>query len=120
MSLDRLVAHLDRMQQAALETGQFIQRIDRDAFLNNVEKQRAVGMNLMMIGEMATRIMEEYPEFVVEHPDLPWRAIRGMRNRIAHGYFEIDLMAAWDTAQKSLPELLKQLESIRHWRAEGE
>jgi uncharacterized protein with HEPN domain len=120
MSLERLVTHLDRMQQAALEIGQFIQGIDRDAFLNDVEKQRAVGMNLMMIGEVAARIMEEYPEFVVEHPDLPWGAIQGMRNRIAHGYFDIDLVAVWDTAQKSLPELLSQLDFIRHWRAEGE
>ncbi|MBB3607132.1 DUF86 domain-containing protein [Rhizobium sp. BK602] len=120
MSLDRLIAHLDRMQQAASEVGQFIQGIDRDTFLKDVEKQRAVGMNLMMIGEVATRIMEDYPEFAAEHPDLPWRAMRGMRDRIAHGYFDIDFTSAWETARKSLPELLSQLDSIRHWRAEGE
>lgn len=120
MSLDRLIAHLDRMQQAASEIGQFIHGIDRAAFLGDIEKQRAVGMNLMMIGEVATRIMEDYPEFAAEHSDLPWRAIRGMRNRIAHGYFDIDLTTVWDTARTSIPELLSQLDSIRHWRAEGE
>jgi uncharacterized protein with HEPN domain len=120
MSLDRLINHLDRMQRAASEIDQFLQGTDRNAFFDKVEKQRAVGMNLMMIGEAAARISEEYPEFVVDHPDLPWHAIRDFRKRIAQGYFDIELTTLWDIAQKSLPELLLQLDSIRHWRAEGE
>jgi len=120
MSLDRLITYLDRLQRAASEIGQFLQGTDRDAFFNDVEKQRAVGMNLMMLGEAAARISEEYPEFVVDHPDLPWHAIRDFRNQIAQGYFDIELTALWDTAQTSVPELLLQLDSIRHWRAEGE
>jgi len=120
MSLDRLITYLDRLQRAASEIGQFLQGTDRDAFFNDVEKQRAVGMNLMMLCEAAARISEEYPEFIVDHPDLPWHAIRDFRNQIAQGYFDIELTALWDTAQTSVPELLLQLDSIRHWRAEGE
>jgi hypothetical protein len=40
---------------------------------------------------------------------VPWRNMRGMRNRIAHGYFDINLDVVWDTVQAALPELLKQL-----------
>ena len=40
--------------------------------------------------------------------------MRGMRNRIAHGYFDINLDVVWDTVQAALPELLKQLPSVRH------
>ncbi len=120
MSLDRLITHLDYMQRAGSEIGRFLQGTDRDAFFGAVEKQRAVGMNLMMIGEAAARIAEEYPEFVVDHPDLPWHVMRDFRNRIAQGYFDIELTALWDLAHKSLPGLLLQLDSIRHWRAEGE
>lgn len=120
MSLDRLITHLDHMQSAASEVGQFLQGIDRSAFFNDLEKQRAVGMNLVMLGEAAARISEEYPEFVVDHSDLPWQALRDFRNRIAQGYLDIELMALWDIAQKSVPELLSQLDSVRHWRAEGE
>jgi uncharacterized protein with HEPN domain len=36
-----------------------------------------------------------------------------MRNRIAHGYFEINLDLVWDTVQTALPELLKQLQAVR-------
>lgn len=39
--------------------------------------------------------------------------MKGMRNRIAHGYFDIDLDVVWETVQTALPELLKQLPAIR-------
>ncbi|AVA22413.1 DUF86 domain-containing protein [Rhizobium sp. CB3171] len=120
MSLDRLISHLNRMQRAMSEIGRFLQGTDRDVFFGDIEKQRAVGMNLMMIGEAAARIAEEYPEFVVDHPELPWHEMRDFRDRIAEGYFDIELATLWDIAQKSLPESLSQLDSIRHWRAEGE
>lgn len=120
MNLDRLITHLDRMQRTASEVGQFLQGADKTAFLNDLEKQRAVGMNLLMLGEVTARISEEYPEFVVDHPDLPWHALGDFRNQIAQGYFDIELAALWDTAHKFLPELLLQLDSVRHWRAEGE
>ncbi|NEI71538.1 DUF86 domain-containing protein [Rhizobium lusitanum] len=120
MSLERLTTHLERMQRAASEAGQFLRGIDQAMFSGNVEKQRAIGMNLMLIGEAAARIAEEYPEFVVDHPELPWHVMRDFRNRITQGYFDIELTALWDIAHKSLPELLLQLDSVRHWRAEGE
>ncbi|OEC98375.1 MULTISPECIES: HepT-like ribonuclease domain-containing protein [unclassified Rhizobium] len=120
MSLDRLITYLERMQQAASEIGQFLRDVDQAAFFKSVEKQRAVGMNLLLIGEAAIRIAEEYPEFVVDHPELPWHVMQDFRNRIAQGYVDIELPALWYIARKSLPELLLQLDSIRHWRAEGE
>ncbi len=120
MSLDRLITYLERMQLTASEIGQFLRGIDQAAFSDDLEKQRAVGMNLLLIGEAATRIAEEYPEFVVDHPELPWHVMRDFRNRIAQGYFDIESTTLWDIAHKSLPELLLQLDFIRHWRAEGE
>ena len=44
---------------------------------------------------------------------MPWRSMRGMRNRIAHGYCDINLDVVWDTVQTALPELLKQLPAVR-------
>jgi uncharacterized protein with HEPN domain len=120
MSLDRLITQLDRMQRAGSEIGQFLQSVERGVFLTSVEKQRAVSMNLVLLGDAASCISEDYPEFVVDHPDLPWHALGDFRNRIAQGYFDIEPTALWDAAQTSVPELLSQLDSIRHWRAEGE
>jgi uncharacterized protein with HEPN domain len=47
-------------------------------------------LNLITIGEIATRLMSEHPDVVANHPDTPWRQMRGMRNRMAHGYFDIN------------------------------
>jgi uncharacterized protein with HEPN domain len=70
-------------------------------------------MSLIIIGEAATKVMEGYAAFTQAHPEVPWRNMRGMRNRMAHGYFEINLDVVWDTAHEWVPELLKQLPTVR-------
>jgi uncharacterized protein with HEPN domain len=120
MSFDGLRGYLDRMHQAASDTGVFVEGMTRETFLKDLVRQRAVGMNLLMVGEVAIRILEQYPEFVEQHPELPLRQIRGLRNRIAHGYFDLDLNMVWDTVEQAVPDLLDKLYLIRHWHAEGE
>jgi len=71
-------------------------------------------MSLIIIGEPAARTIEKYPGFVAQHPELGWYNMRGMRNRIAHGYFDINLAVVWDTIQVSLPELLNGLPALLH------
>ena len=66
-------------------------------------------MSLVIIGEAATKVMDRYPEFTAQNPQIPWRSMRGMRNRIAHGYFDINLDVVWETVQVALPELLTVL-----------
>ncbi|MBF0158949.1 MAG: DUF86 domain-containing protein, partial [Magnetococcales bacterium] len=46
------------------------------------------------------------------YPDIPWKNMKGMRNRITHGYFEINLDVVWETVQSALPKLLAQLPSV--------
>ena len=70
-------------------------------------------MSLIIIGEAVTKVMDGYAEFAQAHTQVPWRNMRGMRNRIAHGYFDINLEVVWDTVQAALPELLKQLPAVR-------
>ena len=70
-------------------------------------------MSLIIIGEAATKVMDGYAEFTQAHPEVPWRSMRNMRNRMAHGYFDIDLNVVWDTVQEWLPELLKCLPVAR-------
>jgi uncharacterized protein with HEPN domain len=68
----------------------------------------------VVIGEAATQIMTECQDFVAKHPEIPWQEMRGMRNRMAHGYFEINLDTVWDTVHGSLPNLERQLTAIAH------
>ena len=120
MNVDRLRTHLDEIQQVAQETMAFLDGMSKEAFLKDVIRQRAVAMNLLMIGEAAAHIIDEFPDFASEFADVPWRKIRGMRNRIAHGYMSIDLDTVWDTVQTAIPALIDVLYRVRHWRAEGE
>ena len=112
MSTNRLDDYLDHMQQAASDACSFMNGLAKDDFLSDKRTQQAVIMSLIIIGEAATKIMENYVEFTHAHPGVPWRSMRGMRNRIAHGYFDINLDVVWDTVQTALPELLNHLELI--------
>lgn len=66
-------------------------------------------MKFIIIGEAATRIMNSYPEFVKSHPEVPWQNMRGMRNRMAHGYFDINYEIVWQTVRDWLPQMLEAL-----------
>lgn len=109
----RLADYLDHMHRAAADARTFVEGLDKDAFLEDRRTQQAVIMSLVVIGEAATRVMDRFADFAAAHPEVPWRGMRGMRNRIAHGYFDIDLDIVWDTVHSALPELMTQLLAVR-------
>lgn len=108
----RLPDYLDHIQQAATDACGFVEGLAKDDFLEDKRTQQAVIMSLI-IGEAVTKVMDGYAEFAQAHGQVPWRNMRGMRNRIAHGYFDINLDVVWDTVQTALPALLQQLPAIR-------
>jgi len=62
-----------------------------------------------VIGEAADRIPKS---FQANHPEIDWAQIVGMRNRLIHGYDEIDFDILWNVVKKDVPALIKQLEEI--------
>jgi uncharacterized protein with HEPN domain len=108
----RLPDYLGHMREAATNARNFVDGIKKEDFLADKRTQQAVIMSLVIIGEVATKIMDRFPEFADRHPTIPWRSIRGMRNRIAHGYFDINLEVVWDTVETALPDLLGTLSGI--------
>ena len=113
MSENRLPDYLDHMQQAAVDACGFVEGMSKDDFLGDRRTQQAVIMSLIIIGEAATKVMDRYAEFSARYPEVPWRSMRGMRNHIAHGYFDINLDVVWETVQTALPELLERLSAVR-------
>lgn len=109
MNESRLSDYLGHMRQAAKDALGFVEGMGIDGFHADKRTQQAIIMGLIIIGEAATKIMDGYPEFTGAHPEVPWRNMRGMRNRIAHGYFDINLDVVWETTQTALPALLEQL-----------
>ena len=113
MNERRLPDYLDHLQQAAADACGFVAGMAKEDFLADKRTQQAVIMSLVIIGEAATKVMDGHAGFAQSHPQVPWRHMRGMRNRIAHGYFDINLDVVWDTVQAALPALLTQLPAVR-------
>ena len=97
------------MLDAAKEAASFAQgkgRVDLD-------KDRKLVLAIVhlveIIGEAAGNVSEE---FQGAHSEIPWAIIVGMRNRLAHAYFDVDLDRVWDTVEHDLPPLIVQLEKI--------
>ena len=64
---------------------------------------------LEIIGEAAKGVS---PHSRQNHPDLPWKKMAGMRDRLIHGYFDVNLDVVWRTVTEDLPDLVTQLEEI--------
>ena len=112
MSDPRLADFLEHMQQAAADAITFTEGMSQDEFLADKRTQQAVIMSLIVLGEAATKVMDRYPDFANAHAQVPWRNMRGMRNRIAHGYFDINLVLVWDTVKTALPPLVLELQRM--------
>jgi uncharacterized protein with HEPN domain len=69
----------------------------------------AVVRAIEIIGEAASKVT---PQTRTGHPEIPWPAIIGMRNRLVHAYFEIDANIVWAAVTEELPSLLAQLKAI--------
>lgn len=70
-------------------------------------------MFLIIVGEASARIVERHPNFVSAHPSGPWHEMRGLRNRIVHGYSDINLEIVFETVKISLPLLVDRLAAIK-------
>lgn len=119
MNDNRLIDYLGHRLEAARLAYSYVEGLDKDDFLSDTRTQQAVILNIIVIGEAATKLAKDYPEFIDHHPDVPWRSMKGMRNRIALGYFDINLDIVWDTVQTALPPLVERLTAIRNELANG-
>ncbi len=108
----RLADYVGHMLEAAQQAFAYIEGMNKNDFLADKRTQQAVILNIVVIGEVATKIVKDYSNFVEQHPDVPWKNMKGMRNRITHGYFDIDLDIVWNTTQTALPQLVQRLKTL--------
>lgn len=100
---------LRHMYDAAQKTTQFIQgRTRQDLDIDEMLTLSLVKC-IEIIGEAAASVTREKR---AELNQIPWANIIGMRNRLVHAYFAIDLDIVWDTVTQALPELIAKLETI--------
>jgi uncharacterized protein with HEPN domain len=95
----------DYAQKAiAISQGRNRSDLDKDLTFN-----LALTHLIEIIGEASNRVPEDFQE---NHPEIPWAQIIGMRNRLIHGYDEVDLNFLWSVVQNDLPDLIIQLEEL--------
>lgn len=101
---------LDDILESVQKARRYVAGLDREAFLSDEKTADAVVRNLEIIGEAAGRLPERFRS---QHGEIEWRRIVGLRNRIVHEYFGIDLAIVWEILQHELPELENRVSAIR-------
>ena len=96
---------LDAIQRAQ----GYLAGIPYDQFLQNPLLQDGIVRQIEIIGEAARNVSASFRD---AHPELAWGKLVGMRNRLIHAYFEVNLSIVWDTVQTDLPPLKQQVERI--------
>jgi len=94
---------------AAGDVQAYTEGLDFDGFKASKLHQDAVVRKLEVIGEAAKRISEQMK---AKAPDIPWRQVSGMRDRLVHEYFRIDLREVWDTVKRDIPALIAGIEPL--------
>jgi uncharacterized protein with HEPN domain len=95
-SIRRILRYVDGVSRPDLET--------------NDEKLSAILYQITIIGEATKRLSNE---FRIQHPEVPWREIAGMRDIIVHEYDQLDFDVIWDVVSSKLEELLPLIDSLQ-------
>jgi len=80
-----------------------------ESFAADEVLRRAFVRSLEILGEAAKKVPDD---FRAAHPEIAWRAIAGMRDRLIHDYFGVDFELVWDVVQHRVPELRRQLVTV--------
>ena len=100
---------LSHMLDAAREAGSFVQNKTRGSLDADRQLQFALVKSIEIVGEAAAKVANECRD---DLPGIPWSNIVGMRNRLIHAYFDINLDILWKTVTEDLPALIAELEKV--------
>jgi len=102
-----------------LDAGNEIIEFSEGKTRSDLDEDRKLSLSLVhlleILGEAASEISEEFKR---DHPEIPWKQVIGMRNRLIHGYFDIDLDIVWRTVIEDIPSLVPKLEKIIEYEGE--
>jgi uncharacterized protein with HEPN domain len=98
----QLEDYLQDILDAVAAIEQFTAGIEFEAFSQNLEKVFAVSRAIEIIGEAVKRIPASVKS---QYPDIPWRDIAGMRDKLIHDYFNMDVAIIWEAVQEDIPQL---------------
>ncbi|MCY3825824.1 MAG: DUF86 domain-containing protein [Candidatus Dadabacteria bacterium] len=102
-------AYLLDMLLAAQDVEEFTSDLTFQQFLHSRLHQHAILKIIEIIGEAATHVGKETRK---ANSQIPWQSITSMRNRLVHGYFDVDLDRVWETAQRDISQLIELVKPL--------
>lgn len=85
------------------------QGLDKEAFLNDETLMRAFVRSLEIIGEATKNLPKDFRDI---SPQIPWRLMAGMRDKLIHEYFWVNYDVVWDVVRYEIPSLYEQVQAI--------
>ena len=109
MSSRKWQQRVEDIIDAIIEIQQFTQDIEFGDFQSNQVLMKAVLYNFIIIGEATRNVPIEVQML---KPEIPWRLMGGMRNVVAHEYFQVDARRIWETSIDDLPTIIEPLRNL--------
>jgi uncharacterized protein with HEPN domain len=103
------VDFLEDIRAAAVKAQSFVAGMSYDSFAADEKTAFAVVRALEIIGEAAKRIPQDVRD---QNPDVPWRPMTGIRDKLIHDYISVNLEVVWKTVMEDLPGLVSKIERI--------
>ncbi|MGQ9851400.1 MAG: HepT-like ribonuclease domain-containing protein [Aggregatilineaceae bacterium] len=107
--MSRDLSFLLDIWQAAHKIEKLIENVSQEEFVQDEMRHAAVIYQLIVVGEAAKRISNEFRQ---QNPAVPWKQMAGMRDVLIHSYDTIDLGLVWEAATQSIPTLIDQIEPL--------
>ena len=103
------LVYIEHIQSSVDRILNYIEGHDFDSFFQNHIVQDAIVRQLEIIGEATKGISFEFKD---RNPQIPWKIMSGMRDKLIHDYIEVDFKMVWSTATKDIPELDRLLKEL--------
>ncbi|MCK9421501.1 MAG: DUF86 domain-containing protein [Bacteroidales bacterium] len=101
--------YLEHIENSLKRIVHYVSNVSKEAFLEDIQKQDACIRQIEIMGEATKRISDAFKE---KYPEIPWKDMAGMRDKLIHDYLDVDLNIVFQTVAIDVPMLLPRIEKI--------